>query len=97
MKDRYSAGSAPIWVNREIFLFVSQNSLCTFDIKTCEIREIGKTCENEFLGYGSYSALNNEIIYEINHWNYLGNNRIEITSRFVILNLIDGSVQDLMP
>lgn len=97
VKERYASGSPPIWFNKDIFIFSSHNLLCAFDIKTCDVREIGKTCDNDFFGYGSFAPSTNEIIYEVNHSNYIGSNRIEVTSRFVILNLIDGTVQDLTP
>ena len=97
VKEKYAEGSGGIWFNEDIFLFNSQHLLCTFDIRTSEIREIGKTCDNEFLTLGSFAPSTNEVIYEVSHYNYVCNNELEVTMRFVILNLIDGSVEDLTP
>jgi len=87
----------PAWLNENEFVYGHDQKLLKFNISNATITTIAKFCSNDFIGAFSFSPQSKELVTTIDHWKYLGGNKIQISNKIMILNFNDNSVTYINP
>jgi hypothetical protein len=95
--NKIESSGPPCWINENEFVYTSNQKIYIFNILTGNSKAIAKFCSNEFGSYMSYSPISKELITSITHWKSLGENKILITSKIIILNFKNNSVTYISP
>ena len=95
--DQNFTPSPPCWINENEFVYYFNHTLNLFNITNGINKKIAEMCANDFLNFLSYSYQSKELVTHIYQQKNIGNNKILVSTKIMILNFNDNSVSYINP